>query len=688
MSTQDFIELYTSLFAGTSECFAIRWEFEADGKARSLYLPSNYDKNKEYVREHVRKVVSDVGTEKYGKEAVLAHLMGKHFLGVYPIDTDSTVIFFALDFDKEPEIAFAEALHQQRVFMAEGIRTYIERSRSGNGFHLWGFLEGRVNAGKLRYALKAFIDDADTYDRMFPNQDGTKDTKPYGNLIALPLYGPFVKEGKTVFVFENENGDPEAYPDQKEFLSKVEKIPVSKIEQLFNLREQAEGAFVPDMGGRKREGDPEGLKGIYKVTHKEMGCEWIQWCWNNPEDVLEPEWYALACQFAQLDGGREAFHEFSAQDPARYDPEATDRKFDHALEQNAPHTCQYIRDNLNGDPCTCDQRFPEYGVTHPYDLAKVPFNILMEQLNLDAEPDLGNEGLLRSIEKTFAAYRDPNHFTGWKYGIQEIDTHTELRPHDLVIVAGRPGRGKTAFMVDIAYRLARDGVNCYIYSMEMSRDQFWQRMLARMAGVDATRLRDGKINKTEMRKLIRARKYLEKYPMPIFLDDTTYDSTELVNKCSEQIAENGPGVVFIDYLQMAQEQEREGDYAKVSRVAREYKLLGKGMAVPVVALTQMNREGEDLTIDSETIDRVLEGSGKIEQYADVILIILGPRKPGIVLRVIVQHKDRHREPGHRFRLDYHQALMRFEKEGHWGRIAKAANQMSMPNINLQQLFNS
>lgn len=142
----------------------------------------------EWLEDHVQETLHriDVPEGEFGLTAAQAHLLGEAFLGVYPIWSDSTVQFFALDFDKSPEEAWKEALHQQKMFENEaGIATYIERSRSGNGYHLWGFLEEPVNAGELRHALAQFIPAQSTFDRMFPNQDSVSETRPLGNLIAL-----------------------------------------------------------------------------------------------------------------------------------------------------------------------------------------------------------------------------------------------------------------------------------------------------------------------------------------------------------------------------------------------------------------------------------------------------------------------------------------------------------------------
>ena len=232
---QSFTDLYLELFAGRPDTYAIRWEWEKDGTKRAIYIPSNYDGDSEYAKDHAEKICEDVGTDKYGKEAALAHMRGSHFLGVYPIHADSTTKFFALDFDKEPEEAWKAAKRQQKIFHDEaGIPLYIERSRSGNGYHLWAFLAEAVNAGLVRHAIAQFIEEQDTYDRMFPNQNGVTEARPLGNLIALPLFGSTVKDGKGVFVVEGADGTPQVVEDQKDYLRRVERIPTSKLEELFD----------------------------------------------------------------------------------------------------------------------------------------------------------------------------------------------------------------------------------------------------------------------------------------------------------------------------------------------------------------------------------------------------------------------------------------------------------------------
>lgn len=664
-----FPEIYLDLFAGTPNSYAIRREWEQDGELKSAYLPSDYSKDKEGALRIVAEVTQDIGSTTYGLEAVKAHLNGTHFLGVYPIHSDSTVKFFALDFDKVEAEARKEAVRQQFIFRTEaGIPTYIERSRSGNGYHLWGFLEHPVNAGKLRHALGQFIEDAATYDRMFPNQDGCSEVKPYGNLIALPLNGALYPEGKTAFVEIDEDGNIIIIDDQLEYVRDMVQVPTATIERLF---QSCKKNYEPDLGGKTRKVDPEGLEGIYKVVHPKLGCEWVRWAMDNPTDVAEPEWYALACQFAQLEGGREMFHKASENDP-RYNGSATDAKFDQALEKNSPHRCATIR-GLNGPDCTCDTRYAAYGVTHPFDLARIPFIHMLETLKEDdGEQDI-KSGFRHIIDRTRAIFKNPKLFKGHKYGWDVLDEFTELRPQDLVICAARPGRGKTAFMIDVAYRLLLQDVPVMVFSMEMSREQFFSRMVSRASAVDGKRIHKGTVKGKEWRRMLKAYNWLYSDTRNLIVNDTIYDAQELVNRAAEFAAEHPNAVIMIDYLQMATNLPGESLYEKNSRLPRQYKLLAKGMDVTVFCLAQMNREGEDLTEESETIDSVLEGSGKIEQYADVILYWLGLRRPGIVRRTLVVHKERHREAGHKLKFDFNQPIMCFEPEHFWSSQAAQIN---------------
>lgn len=667
----EYVRLFYDRFAGRLDTYAIRMEYGD----RASYMPSNYDGKSEFSKEQVEAVVRDIRTPEFTEDVVRAHLQGRHFIGVYPIRSDSTVRWFALDFDGKNGDPYAEARAQARVFLEEaGLAVYVERSQSGNGYHVWGFLDGEVNAGRLRHALKPFIERSDTFDRMFPNQDGVSETRPLGNLIALPLHGGRVEKGFSSFVARTVTGAPKVLPPLK-FLRDIQLIPVTRIDELF---EEA-GQYEPEPEVRKHEGNPEGLPDGWKVVHPLFGCEWVRWCYENPTQVTEPLWYALACNFTQLEQGRQYFHEWSEQDPSRYNASATDAKYDQALAQNKPHTCESIRE-LGGE-CYCDSKFGGK-VHHPYDLAKLPFRFLVESIGVDdpeaAIMDAG-EGFAHAIQWAVDVEADPSLGKGIPYGIKDLDNATGLRGSDLIIIAARPGMGKTAFMNTIVDNTAMTDVPNYVFSMEMSKAQFWRRQLSTRAGVSQTRMITGQLTAEDWKKINGVRQFVaepEKYK--VFVDDMTRSTERVFEVAGRMIGKYGKGVIWVDYLQLAQKLPGESMFDAVTRIVHDLQLLAKATGCPVIALTQLNRTADDATSESQTFDSWLRGSGDIEQAASVIIFLLGEKGPGIVARIAALHKERHREGGLRFEMQFNQPLMRFDAAGTWNAIDEMTPRRRLP----------
>lgn len=670
MKQAELIELYLKVFAGRPDVYAFRteWSVEEDGvlQQKAAYIPSTYSGAKETTQAKVRKIVKQVGSALYGEEAVRAHLYGEQFLGTYPLHDDSTVKWFALDFDGDtPEAAWDEAYTHYCILKHEaGIPCYIEVSRSGNGFHVWAFLEEPLDAGIVRRAVKSFVNKSEWFDRMFPNQNRITELLPLGNLIALPLFGPLVKEGKSCFI----NPDTrEPYENQADFLASIERVPIAVLKELAdNAPELPEERDV-----KKREGAAGAdLPGVLKVLDPRFGCEWVQWHITNPEEVGEPEWYALACNLAQLQGGRDAFHEISRLS-IRYSPRDTDIKFDQAIEKNAPHTCEYIRDNLNGPSCECDKRFPGK-VYHPFDLYKIKVFDLIKTVEGDGSTTHASEGLSAAYKWAQAVERDPRLGSGIPYGIGPIDEYTGFRPSTLNILAARPSIGKTALALDVAHRQADSNVPVYFFSLEMSKEQLWRRLLCRVAGVSATKMVKGQLSPAEWAKLSAAETDIrtrERYPF--YVDDSNRDIRKIMERAWQLQEEHGPGIVIIDYLGLLDWYKGENEYAGNTRNSKESKLLAKALNCPVLMLHQFNRQGDDMGIGAECFDSWLRSTGQIEQDADVILYILGERGHGIKEREIVLQKERDREAGHRVMLEFNQSLMQFAPQGTWYSLSNA-----------------
>ncbi|MDQ7833275.1 MAG: replicative DNA helicase [Desulfovibrionaceae bacterium] len=212
--------------------------------------------------------------------------------------------------------------------------------------------------------------------------------------------------------------------------------------------------------------------------------------------------------------------------------------------------------------------------------------------------------------------------TGVPTGYYQFDEYTAgLQPSDLIIVAGRPSMGKTAFALNVAMRAsAMHGVPTAVFSLEMSMEQLMQRMLCSWAKVDLSRLRRGRLDDGDWSRLYEAANNLS--PAPIFIDDTAALTTmELRARCRRLKAEHGLGLVVVDYLQLMRASRHiDSREQEISDISRSLKALAKELHLPVVALSQLNRKVEERG-DKRPMMSDLRESGAIEQDADVIIFL-------------------------------------------------------------------
>ena len=233
--------------------------------------------------------------------------------------------------------------------------------------------------------------------------------------------------------------------------------------------------------------------------------------------------------------------------------------------------------------------------------------------------------LARVFERIDHLYHQENKsdVTGLPTGFADLDERTAgLQEGDLVIVAGRPSMGKTAFALNIAEHVAvEDGVPVAIFSMEMGATQLAMRMLGSIARVDQHKMRTGRLNDEEWSRLSTAMGKL--HDAPIFIDETgALNALELRTRARRIHRQCGKlGLVMVDYLQlMSASSTGENRATEISEISRSLKALAKELGAPVVALSQLNRALETRP-DKRPMMSDLRESGAIEQDADLILFI-------------------------------------------------------------------
>ncbi len=218
--------------------------------------------------------------------------------------------------------------------------------------------------------------------------------------------------------------------------------------------------------------------------------------------------------------------------------------------------------------------------------------------------------------------REP--ITGISSGFLQLDEWTAgLQPSDLVILAGRPSMGKTALALNIAAHAAmRNGRTVGVFSLEMSHQQLFSRMLCAEARVDAHRLRTGRIGKEEWQRIIKA--FAELSDSPMYIDDTPgVTVTEMRAKTRRLKLERGLDLVIVDYLQLMQGRGRyDSRQQEISEISRSLKEMAKELHIPILALSQLSRAPEQRgTGEKRPQLSDLRESGAIEQDADVVLFL-------------------------------------------------------------------
>lgn len=234
--------------------------------------------------------------------------------------------------------------------------------------------------------------------------------------------------------------------------------------------------------------------------------------------------------------------------------------------------------------------------------------------------------LAESFDRLNDLNSNPGKLRGVPSGFRDLDRLLSgFQNSDLVILAARPSMGKTTLVMNIAHHAAtQEGIPVGFFSLEVSKEQLIDQLLAIESGVDSWKLRTGALDEDDFPKLNQAMAELSE--APIYIDDSAMTNVmEMRTKARRLQSEHGLGLIIIDYLQLISGGARsnEGRQQEVSEISRQLKGLARELNVPVIALSQLSRAVESRTPPTPQLSD-LRDSGSIEQDADVVAFIYRP----------------------------------------------------------------
>jgi replicative DNA helicase len=273
--------------------------------------------------------------------------------------------------------------------------------------------------------------------------------------------------------------------------------------------------------------------------------------------------------------------------------------------------------------------------------------------------------LTESFDRLEELHRNKGQLRGVKTGYRDLDNMTAgLQRSDLLILAARPAMGKTTLVTNLAYNVATiNKQSVLFFSLEMSKEQLVDRMLADASGVDSWNIRTGNLSDEDFSKLSEAMG--EMAEAPIFIDDTPGLSVLEMRTKARRAAHDAPlGLVIVDYLQLMQASGRsDGNRVQeVSEISRGLKLLARELNVPVIALSQLSRSVESRSPQVPQLADLRE-SGSIEQDADIVMFIYreayynpDTERENITDLIIAKHRN---GPVGKVELYFHPERLRF-----------------------------
>lgn len=273
--------------------------------------------------------------------------------------------------------------------------------------------------------------------------------------------------------------------------------------------------------------------------------------------------------------------------------------------------------------------------------------------------------LTESFDRMEELHRNKGALRGVRTGWRDLDNMTAgLQRSDLIILAARPAMGKTTLVTNLAYNIATVAKQPVLFfSLEMSKEQLVDRMLADASGVDAWNIRTGNLSDDDFSKLSEAMG--EMAEAPIFIDDTPGVSVlEMRTKARRAAHEQPLGLIIVDYLQLMQGSGNSNGNRtqEVSEISRGLKLIARELNVPVIALSQLSRSVESRSPQIPQLADLRE-SGSIEQDADIVMFIYREayynpetERENITDLIIAKHRN---GPTGKVELYFHPERLRF-----------------------------
>ena len=262
-----------------------------------------------------------------------------------------------------------------------------------------------------------------------------------------------------------------------------------------------------------------------------------------------------------------------------------------------------------------------------------------------------NEVLVDAYDMIEKLYTNKSDVTGITTGFKDLNKKINgLQRTDLIIIAARPAMGKTAFSLNLVQNAALKGdASVAVFSLEMSKDQLVQRMLAAQSHVELKKIKTGTLDENDWPRIIDAMAVLSN--ASIHIDDTPgIKISELRSKCRKLKIEKGLDLILIDYLQLMEgEGNNESRQQEIAKISRSLKIIAKELNCPVVALSQLSRAPEQRA-DHRPMLSDLRESGSIEQDADIVMFLYRdeyyhPDSESKNIGEVLIAKNRHGETG-------------------------------------------